>query len=398
MARSGLRSSTRGRTTRNKKSTGWSGSYRDRMQIPKAEATDVLLLKGKYVDDSDEALAENNGEPIELPHHEHNAHPMKVVLPGGRYPVYRQPPCNGPGCYACKKSKQGDSRLEGQQPKTFYSINCLHLSIFEKVHIEDKDGKLLYYGETTKFHKEGDPICGWEEVTGRKSRKAAIADLDTLLDDEDIGGIKLAQKRYLILGSGHMMNLEDIEKVVGKSCFCGGHLEVVAFMCPKCGEVLVDVEDADMDAEAVDAYEEERHRCGACGHIGLPEVETVCDECQDPDPLTIFDVVLKLRKKGEGAQTVIDCEGFVPIAEYEFPNGEMLTELDADGEPQFEEDGTPVWSERVKKMAENQFDFDNSVHKPMTNDELKELLDGPTDDAPSGNRSSGRRRASKYRK
>lgn len=317
---------------------GWRGSYRDRLDIPKDEATPILLLRGKYED----TRGKQTGE---LAYYPHTVHSLKLAAAGPG--SYREIPCAGKECVGCYAKDGGDPRVTTRDK---FALNVLHLSIYRKEPIKDKDGKVVTYSEDGKDHRRGDVVMGWNEVTGRKDRKDIAANPAAAIAS---GDVSLYRRKYLDLGRNHLEALMAVDELASKLCFCGGNLAPTAFHCESCDELLCDVENSNMTAKQVNEYSSSRQRCASCGHLGFTKIITICDSCEEPSPMSVFDVVAYVRKHGENTASTIMVEKIVPLTEFTLADDNALVkdwEVGAEGV-------TPVWADNVAGSM-TQFDFE----------------------------------------
>lgn len=405
-----------GKKSRNK-SGGWRGNWTDRLDIPKAESTPILLTRGEYPmkgTEKNELATEEDPEPMAY-YHTCLSHGVKLKPsgPGSYYTARCNLDAGDEDCLLCfAKEHVGDRRVS---TKWLYSFNVLHLDLYERVQKTDyKSGKPLFFDRDTKNHKKGDPIMTWQHVERPRDRKEildSLAESDELLEmgeDGEEGGVRLFSKKYIEVGRGHRDQLVEIDEAAAAMCRCGGNLTPVAFKCEACEEEIMDVEEANMTPAEVKAFAEQRQRCDHCGHVGHPLQEPICDSCDEPTPLTAFDVVAWVRRKGEGTNSRIDVEKIERLDEFEFPNGASLIEWSSDDEgdyPVEDEDGDWVFTEEngVKAVAEAPWDFEK-VHSPRDHEYHAGRLGNisvPTDFTPSTHSMGGRRSenpaASKYR-
>ena len=317
---------------------GWRGSFRDRLDIPKDEATPIMVLRGTYED----PRGKQQGELAYFPH---TVHSLKLAASGPG--SFREIPCAGKDCVGCYAKDGGDPRVTTREK---FALNVLHLALYRKEPIKDKDGKVLTYSEDGKDHRRGDAVMGWNEVTGRKDRKDLGAAAERGAVPEDVA---LFRRKYLDLGRNHLEALMAIDEMAAKNCFCGGSLAPTAFHCESCDELLCDVENSNMTSKQVNEYSSSRQRCSSCGHLGFTKVITICDSCDEPTPMSVFDVVAYVRKHGEATASTIMVEKIVPLTEFTLATGEGLVKdwnVDASGV-------TPVWADNVAGSM-TQFDFD----------------------------------------
>lgn len=381
-----------------KKSTGkgWRGSWRDRLDIPKGDATDILLCPGEYSNESPTAKKNNNGVAPVTHYSADKFHTFKGNV-GGKRDGFFKCRCAGgwekdEDCLGCLSDEEGDKRV---QTRTIFSLNVLHLALYEMQELTDKKGKVRTYQNDDPDGKweAGDPINGWVELTRARDRKDAKDSLDEGLAD---GWLTMWRKKYVEVGSGHLEHLMAIDDYAKKHCMCGGSTEPVTFHCEGCEGVLTTVEDSNFTSEERDQYAQERHRCDECGHVGMPDMEYICDECgDDAEPLNAFQVVASVRKTGTGTSSSIDVEDVTPLWDYELPDGSSLLEYDDDDELIEDEEGNVVFAEDVEKLVNNQLNF-SKVHRPYDNDYIAQLLkrDNPFRSGKDGTRAYGKKQDS----
>jgi len=374
MARSraiGLRRSVlRGR--RSQRGTGgWRGGWRDRFDIPKAEAEPILLTPGEYPDPDN---IDEETEEMGFAHfHTCKSHGVKLKPKGpGSYYSDR---CNleyaqtigqaeEANCLPCLKREQGDRRIG---LKSLYSFNVVHFGIFEKQPVE-RDGKKVRYERDGENHKRGDVVMQWGQVTRPRDKKEILEEIDDLIEEEEV---VLARKKYVEVGLGFRDQLTLIDEDASKFCRCGGNVAPEAFECERCEEELISVEEENLSPKEVEDYSVERQKCDHCGHVGLPVPIPVCDNCNEPEPLTFAEVVAYVRRVGEGNKSQIRIEKVVPITEFELPNGASIIEWEEDPNDEDEmvaaldEDGNYVFTEEygIRKLVQSQFNFEK-VHRP----------------------------------
>jgi hypothetical protein len=372
----GLRNSIVNRKKKRKK--GWGGNFRDRLDLPKGAATPILLCPGDYEDTDPEAIEENGGEPPHF-HYDHRLfHNYKWNE--GKKQRFMKDPCTATwqqyrdrqghnSCIGCHLKKHGDKRVGNSEQ---YSLNVIHLSMYQKVPLTDREGKTRRFEHDGDHHKRGDPILGWKHITAARDLKEAKANLEDGLDD---GTLAMWRKKYIQVGPSHRTQIELIADYAEQFCRCGGELTPSSFFCAGCGDELCDVEDSNMEPEDVQRYAAERQRCDGCGAWEEPAKEYTCNECDDPIALEFYEVVAYVRKTGEGTDTTIDIKKVVPIYDFEFPDGSSLCEWDDDEDDvAFDDDDNFILREDVAKLVNNQFDFDK-VHNPRDADLMARLLD-----------------------
>jgi hypothetical protein len=333
--------------------TGWRGSYRDRLDIPKAEATPVLLMRAEYEDLRPKELEAAGGVPEVKHYHTRIVHSLKLGQAGPG--SYREFTCSPEKCVPCHAKAGGDKRVA---TKSKFAMNCLHFALYLQEDDRDAKGNFRCYEEDTQDgkHKKGEPYRVWNEVLRAGDRKDVMDQLDEWLAS---GECMLARRKYLDVGSGHIENLMVIDEMASKRCFCGGKLAPTEFHCEKCDEVLCDVNNANLAAKDVVAYSGARQRCTSCGHHGFTKATSICDSCDAPSPMSAFDVVAYVRRAGEGAQSTIICEEIVPLSEFQLADGSYIIT----GWEQKDDEWAPTWADNVKELMV-QYNFEQIMSPP----------------------------------
>jgi len=225
------------------KGKGWRGNWRDRFDIPKADAEPVLLVPGEYADERPDSIKDNGGEAPLKHYGVHPFHSYKDNVRGKDVFMKRRCAAGWTGddgeCIGCHRKDSGDRRVGYK--RAVYSLNALHLNLYEKKPIKNKEGKVMRFEEDGENHKRGDSIKSWQPITRPKDMKNALINLEEMMEE---GTLQMCRKKYIEVGKGHLDNLMIIEEMANKRCMCGGELTPVLFTCPECGEVLCDVEDS----------------------------------------------------------------------------------------------------------------------------------------------------------
>lgn len=379
----GLRKSVVGtKNNKGKGGGGWNGSWTDRFDTgkTKAEAQPIMLTRGSYPMKGKErdSMLEQGVEEPNAHYHTMLSHGVKLRAsgPGSYFSARCNEDAGDEECVMCFASANGDKRVTTRYT---YSFNMVHFGIFQLVPKLDRDGKPIRSERDTENYERGDVILEFQQVTKPRDLKEIMKNIDAYLDDgaENIeGGICLAQKKYLEVGTGHRDQIVEIDAKAAELCRCGGNLTPMEFECEKCGEVLINIAEDNLEPAEAQTYANSRQRCGNCGHVGLPVSVPECDSCDDPIPLTAFDVVAYIRKKGENQSSRIEVERVIPLTEFELADGSPIIEWDEDDQGDFpleaeitDEEGNItghqwVFTEYqdIKKLADAQWDFEK-VHR-----------------------------------
>lgn len=142
-------------------------------------------------------------------------------------------------------------------------------------HFHQVDGK--------NKNREGVPYKDWTECEGRHCKRCKKG-LDRTY----------GRRMYWPLGKGYLNDLIIRENNFSKNCRCGGKIFPIAFACSniKCQEPYVDLEEDPMSRKELKEYRQKVVACDQCDNEDLPEELLECSECDKPEPLTLFDVVL----------------------------------------------------------------------------------------------------------
>lgn len=372
-SRSGLRRSVRAVKDAKGDSAakGWSGSWRNRLDIPKDTSVDIILTRGTYANPYD---LDADGEARPAHFHTEKMHQAKYRDKSGKekFQMWRCALDVNPDadCLGCKLKAEGDSRLATRE---MFSFNLLHLDLYEQTAVIGRDGRPLLFEEG---EKRGQPVMQWTAVDKPSRRRQIEANIHELLA---AGTVQVFRKKYVQVGSGHRDALTAIDEKANDLCNCGGDLFPASFICPFCEHVLADVEKDDMSEKEIQSWMNNRKKCPHCRQTGYPEVTFGCSQCDTPSPLTAFDVVATIRKVGQGAQSQIQIEKIVPLDKYTLPGGISLIEWDTakDGTayPRIDKEtgGFVLTEDFDVAKATTQWNFD-TIHAPKPNAEIATML------------------------
>lgn len=373
------RSIRRERKRTNKgKGKGWRGSWRDRIDVPRKNGEQFLLLPGDYQDARDSAVEDNDGTPPSAAYFSYYEHNVKDR--GSFNRTMCREFYDGSPCLCCKAVAEGDARVDGrrrsdQERKSKHAVNVLHFDLYHRVPATDKDGNKRRYDRDHPEgrYKRGDVIMNWEQITSVKERKAAKRNVGDLVE---AGDLRLFRKGYLEVGPNHLRCIEDIDRKASAHCKCGGHLEIESFSCSECEEILVEMEETDMSLEQVGEYEDNEQKCSECKNFDFPTARYACSECDEPTPYKWDEVVAKMVKKGEGPQTIIEVVEIIPLDEFTLADGTYIIDMDEDDDgdyPVLDDNDNFKFVESVEKLATNQFNF-TQILSPRSNDDMAKWL------------------------
>ena len=253
------------------------------------------------------------------------------------------------------------------KPKYFYGI--IHFDIFEKRDILDQNNKPVV---VKSGDNKGNVMQSWQQVEKLKERKALSA--------SPTENTLFWNKKFLSLPVTHFDQLTNgVREAASKLCLCGGHLTPIAYACGSCDNVLLDIEDTDLTLKEVNAFGNKPKRCRACGVSEVPVAIMNCDTCDDPEGHTMHQVIVKVKKQGEGPQTAIKIDSVISVADFKTADGNNICALDENDAPLYDEDlGTFVLDEELDKIAAVTWDFDtaNSVPENIEVSYALKLEDG----------------------
>jgi hypothetical protein len=184
--------------------------------------------------------------------------------------------------------------------RLLHAFTGIHLAYYHLVTVE-KDGKPLRY---KRGERKGEVIKEKVACEGRRCQYCR----DKI--DKVFG-----KKVHWSLGSGFLELLGGTVADIAQDCKnCGaGRLETVGWECESCGHMAVDETDSSMSDEEINALTCHPYKCNAkdpdtgevCDHRGYLAKLTECDNCQDPEPTSLFDVDIEVKKVGEAPKVTI---------------------------------------------------------------------------------------------
>jgi hypothetical protein len=123
------------------------------------------------------------------------------------------------------------------------------------------------------------------------------------------------RRMYWALGPMHVEQLVNIEvAVLGRKCKCGGKIKPRAFICPECEDAVRDLDDDPIEEKGeLKELREGEHQCPHCDYSGLLIEFPRCDKCQNPRPLSLWDVEMEIYMSGEKTQSTIQVSDFEPL-------------------------------------------------------------------------------------
>jgi hypothetical protein len=151
--------------------------------------------------------------------------------------------------------------------------------------------------------KDGETVMIDKECEGKNCKMCAS-------NDEKFFGKRLHMK----LGLQHFGQLISKVEDLSQDCKCGGKLLQTQFECPQCENVLIDMDDPKCELSEKEVYDarENGYYCPHCRYMVDLIPIAACDSCEDPQPVTVFDLDVELRKMDSGTgrdkRTVLDVK------------------------------------------------------------------------------------------
>lgn len=291
-----LRKSSFGQRIRNyvtqNRSRGGGGGYglsirfNNRWRPPQNRATKARLIAGDYVG--------LDGQPVEyFPYVEHFvARSNKSFICSKQY---KQEGADlitvGGKCLGCEAMDEGAGDISW---RLLHAFNAIHLAYYHLKPVFDKDNKPIM--RKAREGQEARQAMEKVECEGRRCKHCK----------EGLEKV-FGKKVHWSVGTGHLGDLGGVVDEIGRDCKeCGqsGSLYVVSYECSKCGDMVIDMDNTDLTDEQIDNAAAQKHRC-SCGHNDFMLRQHECENCQDPEPLSIFDCDIEIKRSGEGTQSTV---------------------------------------------------------------------------------------------
>lgn len=209
-------------------------------------------------------------------------------------------------CPACElfwsgmEKDQNGKRKQGRMSRReMYVFTVLDYGVYHNVPQTDfKTGEVRINEQTNK------PWMHWVKCEGQGCQ-ACRAGVET----------RRGATRHWALGWGHYQTLLDADKQIGKSCSncrTSNSINCIAWLCPQCGDAVVDMATTTMKAKDIDELVSKPIKHG-CGFEGMAHEMIECRACTNAGGTarraTIFDVDMNVKRVGDpngGNQTSIN--------------------------------------------------------------------------------------------
>lgn len=286
-------------------------------------------------------------------------------------------------CTLSERADCGDTRVSSPrygEPNRFF-MNVVHFDLFRREQVNDKSGAPLRYRHGKL---KGEIVHRWDAINSLREKKDTIK--QKKFDD-----CCFFRKKFLELPATHFEKIKEIGRQAGQMCGCGGSLFPAVYTCETCEDILLDVEDTDLTEGEVKRFGDNSIRCGACGHVGYPQSQSLCDSCEDPTPLHFWEVAAQITKVREGQWPTIRVDKVIPLADFRLADGTSPVAVDEDGNPELDAEGKLIFPEDLDKLVKAQFDL-GLYTEAKGNAHFSELLELREDDIgyESGSKDYGR--------
>lgn len=202
---------------------------------------------------------------------------------------------SGGKCLACDE-RDANYELNNDSGGISFSsksvFNIIHLAYYHLVPVIGRDGKEMSYERDGKKI----PIYDKIECEGRRCKYCKDGYEKTF-----------GKHVHWSLGPRHFQQLSGYVDEISRDCACGGRgtIETYAYKCPECGKLILDYDKTDMPDEEFDEFGYAEVKCKSCKKTVLPEPVISCSECDEPEPLSIFDCTLDVKLSGSGTDTTV---------------------------------------------------------------------------------------------
>lgn len=196
-----------------------------------------------------------------------------------------------------QRNKNKSKHPNAMSRKEKYVFTVLVQAPFYKVPQRDERGEVKVNPNTKE------PYYNWEQGSKKGNDELAASGYER----------KEGHLMHWSMTYGHWAILQDYTDNLAKSCVsCGGAdtIEELALTCQNCGEAVVIMSETSLDDEDLTRLRTEEVMCPQCRHTGYLEAAVECSNCSDPEPATLFDFDLRVKRtpstnSENGNQTVL---------------------------------------------------------------------------------------------
>ena len=331
------------------KSNSWKSRWQEKLILSRDKHDYIMLTDAEYQDN--QGLDNGDVNPYWVGSF------YNVKNAAGQFRQWRN--TDDPDSTLFMRNEVDDPRVS--MPKNQYFFNIVHFDVYHKDEIKDKNGNIII---AKNGPNAGQPLMGWKPVNSLKDRRNLCKS-----PDEDTAFFR---KKYLQVGPTHYDNLLTILDKAAEICHCTGNLEIINYKCEHCGEDMLDMYSSNLTIEDVNRFGDGQKRCPHCRQRGWPIPSLECDSCDNPMPHRFDQVVAKVKKSGQGPQTVIQVDDVISIGQFRLENKEKVVEPNEQNQAAIE-DGEFILVEDLEYISNVQWDFDAGNPAP-DNGEVSNFL------------------------
>ena len=342
-----------------KKKAGKGGkAWYDKYRLPKEQpGTPLIVINGKHVDPSaspeQQMVDPTTGQamPVINPYFKLRVH--KRVLNKNRpdewfaddvcsqgHNQYAPQPCVG--CFAIDSGDKSVSVADA------FAFTIVHLAYYHGHPLLDRDK-----GGIVMKNDNSGPVMIQTECSGRTCNFCRVLSgqppLPPLQGQTAWPGFDprsltttFGKRRYLELGSGHLSDIEGIDRVVSAQCGnCRSQLTTDGFACPTCNTLIIDLANDPRSDDQVAQDALRPYPCTRCNRPVLLREIVSCDSCASQNAqalqLSLFDVIIFGMRQGEGTKSHVTqglphktIEDFARTVDPNFLGGKSLRDYIAD--------------------------------------------------------------------
>ncbi|MFW9801031.1 MAG: hypothetical protein ACFFFC_00140 [Candidatus Thorarchaeota archaeon] len=206
-------------------------------------------------------------------------------------------------CIPCKEIENGANNISIRQLDAFL---LLHLDWYYLVQAIDGSGNLLEYENDTKFHKRGDPIMTrvWQEAEDKELKRLRITRRELKQCEKVFGNLM-----HWSMGTRFLGTLSSKIDDLMRHCTCGGRIETAIWECNSCDKEILDLTNdggnlpAELTIKQANQLALSEYRCPYCGNVDFLRPVRICNSCEDPEPLRLWEVDLEVGRVGVQTQS-----------------------------------------------------------------------------------------------
>lgn len=218
---------------------------------------------------------------------------------------HQRQPCHGCDIHYSTRETGADGKKKSDRMsrREMYAFSIIDYGRYHNLPQVDRQTGQIRRGE------DGQPYMQWVPCVGTGC-DGCKSNAET----------KQGQTRHWSMGWGHYQTLLSTDSEIGKSCAgCGGQetIQGRAWLCPNCGDGVIDLQSTSLKKEEVVAVTERVFHCN-CGYHGFLQELIECRQCSGAGGTarraTLFDVDMQVKRvetsSGQGKQTALSIVRF----------------------------------------------------------------------------------------